>query len=283
MSTKYNFKIVNSIANFLNSNFENSITMDIENVMETGVDSELALRLFIGESGGYDTFGKDREEFLRYFPLAIKKLNVNEYFSNEYYKKVKFTDEKMGNIELCYEKYRKYEPFVYDDLSLHFDGTVIPKVGFFEQDFIFPSVKEDGRIWMTVTPNEINTMKEPVSLANGKVLTLGLGLGYFAFSCAEKPEVEKVTVIEKNKDVIQLFNKKILPFFSYPEKIEIIESDGFKFMENPTKTDFDFIFCDLWHDVSDGLPMIERLKEYEKNFPSATFRYWIENSIKFYR
>ena len=282
ITNEKDFTLVNLIATFLNSDFENGITDTVEEILKTGVSDEDALRFFMAESCGVETYGKDRGFFNKYYPLAIKKSNPEIYQNDEYYKTVKFDAKTSGAVELCYEKYKKYEPFVEDDLTCDFSGVIIPKIGFFDREFVFPAVKENGRIWMTVTPNEINTMKEPISKANGKVLTLGLGLGYFAFSCAVKNDVKSVTVIEKNQDVIDLFTTFILPQLRCKEKIKIIKSDAFDFMSNPTQTDYDFVFCDLWHDVSDGAPMLKKLKNYQANFNKATFYYWIENSIKYY-
>jgi hypothetical protein len=42
---------------------------------------------------------------------------------------------------------------------------------------------------------------------------------------------------------------------------------------------FDYVFCDLWHDASDGLDLYLRLKKYEKKAPDARFDYWIEPSL----
>ena len=39
---------------------------------------------------------------------------------------------------------------------------------------------------MTITPDEIETMKEAVDQAFGNVLTFGLGLGYYAYMVSEK-------------------------------------------------------------------------------------------------
>ena len=278
----YDFTLVSIFSKFLNSDFEKTITKDITSLLETGVTPCLALQIFIGESAGLDTFGKDRKFFSENFPKTIKELDANDYFLNDYYKTVKFKPQKVGDVELCHEKYSKYEPFVFDDLTCDFSGLVIPKIGFFSQEFTFPAIKEKGVIWMTVTPNEINTMKKPIQKARGKVLTLGLGLGYFAYCASKKTEVEKVVVVEKNEKIIEIFKSFILPFFPHPEKIEIIKSDAFDFLETPTENDFDLVFCDLWHDVSDGLTLSKKIKPYEKNFPCAEFLYWIEQSIKFY-
>lgn len=72
---------------------------------------------------------------------------------------------------------------------------------------MFPAVLENERIWMTITPNEIETMKEAVDKAFGNVLTFGLGLGYYAYMVSEKVNVESITVVEKIKmSLIYLIN-----------------------------------------------------------------------------
>ena len=45
---------------------------------------------------------------------------------------------------------------------------------------------------------------------------------------------------------------------------------------------YDFVFTDLWHDVSDGIDMYLKMKQYEKQSPNTTFSYWIEKSILCY-
>ena len=49
---------------------------------------------------------------------------------------------------------------------------------------------------MLVTPNEVETMKEAIEKAHGKVATYGLGLGYFPYMTSMMDSVESVTVVE---------------------------------------------------------------------------------------
>ena len=136
---------------------------------------------------------------------------------------------------------------------------------------------------MTITPNEIETMKEAVDGAIGNVLAFGLGLGYYAYMVSEKENVENVTVVEINEDVIKLFNKYILPQFKHAEKIKIIKADAFEYAKNYiTPGKFDYVFTDLWHDVSDGMDMYLKMKTFEKQSPKTVFSYWIEKSILCY-
>ena len=74
---------------------------------------------------------------------------------------------------------------------------------------------------MSVTPNEVYTVQPAIDNAKGKVLTLGCGMGYFAYMASLKEEVESITIIELEQDVIDLFENSILPQFENKDKIYI--------------------------------------------------------------
>jgi predicted methyltransferase len=75
---------------------------------------------------------------------------------------------------------------------------------------------------MTLLPNETVTTKPAIDKAHGKVLTYGLGLGYFAFMASAKHEVDSVTIVERSADVIELFKTWLLPYFPNKDKIRIV-------------------------------------------------------------
>ena len=277
-----NFKLVEIFADFLNTKELKKLRSPVLSIMQAGVSDEEALRILIAESEGVDCAGKDKEFFNKYFPLCLKKLDSSPYLNDEYLKKISFGDIKSGDCKLFYDSYAPYEPFVFDDIYSFFDGTLIPKIGFFENKFSFPAISENGNIWMTVTPNEINTMQPLIQKAFGKITLLGLGLGYFAFHAALSDKVEKIMVIEKNKSIIDLYDGFLKKQFLSAEKISIIEGDAYELVEKGKLPESDFVFCDLWRDVSDGVIGYKRLKKAEKNYPNTKFTYWIEKSIKFY-
>ena len=146
----------------------------------------------------------DKELFNQYFTKMIYQLDANEYYCNPSYKNIKIPTIKISNSEL---KYKPFEGFVCNDIIITKEGRQIPQIGFFDTEFMFPALLENDRIWMTITPNEIETMKEPVDGAFGHVLTFGLGLGYYTYMVSEKENVESVTVVDMNEDVIRLFKK----------------------------------------------------------------------------
>ncbi len=189
---------------------------------------------------------------------------------------------QAGAFELGYASYRPYELFVADDLRAYPDGAVLPVLGYFTRPFAYPVLTENGREWMTATPNEINTIRPMAEAAHGHVLTLGLGLGYFAFHALLNPRVERVTAVERSADAIRLFRERILPAFPRPECLTILQADAFAAAPALYQSgQYDFVFADLWHDAADGLPMYELLKHME--VPGPEYRYWIEKTLEFYR
>lgn len=216
----------------------------------------------------------------QYIIPALRKLDPAVYENDAYATTVRFPNVKHGKWELCQHSFAPYEPFVWTHPVVTKDLCEIPQIGYFDTEFHFPAILENGIEWMTITPNEVETMREPIAKCRGKVLTLGLGLGYFAFHASEKPEVERVVVIERSRDVIDIFKTYLLPQFPNGDKIEIVEADAFVYMEEKMPHEgFDYVFCDLWHDASDGLEMYRKLKRYEILSPNTQFDYWIEPSL----
>lgn len=63
---------------------------------------------------------------------------------------------------------------------------------------------------MSVSPNEVFTMEKIIKNAKGKVLTLGCGMGYFAYMVSLKEDVESITIVESEQSVIDLFEKSLI-------------------------------------------------------------------------
>ena len=203
--------------------------------------------------------------------------HLGELEENPYYRNIHFEDQKLGRFELSSNIFHKYELMLYDAGYVD-NGIGIPAIGMTDYDFHFPCIKEDNNVWMSITPNEIYTMKKPIEKASGRVLTLGCGMGYFAYMAALKENVESVTIVEKEPEVIELFEKVILPQFSCKDKITVINADAFDFVENLKDGEYDFCFADIWRGVDDTVPYL-RLKSLCGRFRQTFFSYWIEDSL----
>ncbi len=229
-----------------------------------------------------DVAGKDRL-FFRYWVLpCICEQDVREFCRDPYLTQIKSLSGRLGSFELKSERIAPFELFVRRDFLVLPDGRMLPQLGFFTRAYTFPAVLENGREWMTLQPNEIVTARPALSLARGRVLTFGMGLGYFAFHAARKPEVESVTVVDISADVLELFRTRILPRIPNAHKIRTVQKDAFAFAEEDMAGNFDFVFADIWHDAGDGRELYLKMKEYEARFPEITFTYWLEDTIKAY-
>ncbi|OCA90508.1 hypothetical protein A8F94_01070 [Bacillus sp. FJAT-27225] len=280
-----NYKVFALLSNYLNHVPDFVRKVEVEEIVQGGLTYEYAFAVILAAGFGLDIIDNndDKDLFNAYFREMFHRLDTHDFYTNPYYKNIQIPTIKLGTSELKYDKFKAFEGFVCDDIVLTKEGRQIPQIGFFDTDFEFPAVLENGRIWMTVTPNEIETMKEPIDEASGHVLTYGLGLGYFTYMVSEKEQVESVTVVEMNEDVIQLFTTYILPQFKHANKVKIIKSEAFDYAEKQMPAvNYDFVFTDLWHDVSDGLDMYIKMKKYEAACRNSKFSYWIEKSILCY-
>ena len=231
---------------------------------------------------GLDTsLPEDARLYRGYFPQMVRQHDPAVYEADAYFQAVKPLEGANAAIDLVYERIEPMELFVADDFRVDSEGRVLPQLGWFDGAFEFPAIREDGRVWMTVTPNEITTIQPAVHESRGKVLTYGLGLGYYAFHCLLKDDVESVTVVERNPAVIDMFRRHLLPFFPRQDALHIVQADAFDYAANVMPHEgFDTVFTDLWHDVADGLPLYQQMKALE--VPGPRYLYWIEQTLKCY-
>lgn len=273
---KLNGEILYKVSRYLNFAERAIDTEQVDEVASCGVSRYRAVELLIANYLDLDDLAQKY-----YLPYMLKCLDKMDYQNNEYYSNISFDYASNGNWELKRDFYAPYEIFVRDDFVYDFQ-RVIPQLGYFEEAFQYPAVYQNGRLWMSVTPNEINTMKEPISKARGKTLTFGLGLGYFAYMCAIKEDVTSVTIVEKDKSVIQLFEQNILPQFVCKDKISIICDDAFDFLDKMRDGEYYYAFVDIYHDAGDGAEIYKKFKKQQNKFKTTQFDFWIEKTIKYY-
>lgn len=277
-----NFKITRMYAEYL-ERYPEVITEEMVNALTEGgaISREEAIVALLSEIFGL-SFEKveDRALIMNYLTPSVRLLNAEKYRNNPYYKNVKIENIKDGSWEFRVEEYLPYRGVIAADMIMGEDFSEVPPLGFFTERFKFPAVLEDGNEWMTLTPVDLDTCDEAIKAAEGKVVTFGLGLGYYAYMVSQKETVTSITVVEKSPDVIRLFKKHILPQFPHREKVRIVEADAFEYAERVMPSEnFDFAFVDTWRDASDGAPMYKKMKALEHLSPKTRFEYWIENFL----
>lgn len=257
------------------------ITSDMMERMCRGDVSQVeAYCALLGAACGLDEdLAKDRRFLREYLYPSVYALKREDYVKDPYYANVRIREKTVDTWKLCRQSYRPFEAFIFRDPIIDRHYRELPQLGFFPEGFSYPAVSEQGVEWMTVTPNEIASMKESIHAAKGRVVTFGLGLGYYAYMVSRKQEVSEVTVVERDPRVIRLFTQQILPQFEAKEKIRIVCADALLYAESEAMKEHDFVFADLWHDVSDGLKLYLALRRSEEKNPGLCWHYWIESSL----
>ena len=186
--------------------------------------------LYAAFMAGFCGISEDDTTTNEYFHDAVHCLETRKYRDNPYLKNIKFPDTATRHWKFTHYSYRPYEAFICNDIDIDKNLREVPQIGFFQERFAYPAVEQDGREWMAVKPSEIETMRAPIEEATGRVVTFGLGLGYFAYMVSEKPDVTSLDIVERSEEAIALFERHILPQFPNKEKIRIIRSDAFGFL-----------------------------------------------------
>jgi hypothetical protein len=110
---------------------------------------------------------------------------------------------------------------------------------------------EHGELVMQDTPEELNTHLEFMLKARGRVLITGLGLGCVARGCLANPQVESVTIIERDPAVMRL----VSPWMP-AERVTIIVADALAWATQSTER-FDCAWHDLWSDPDKDEPHLQ--------------------------
>lgn len=225
---------------------------------------ELAYAMIVSTAMGLDIHKNNihNELFQDYLEPGFHCLNPKDFADDRYMKTIKINNVKVGNLELKMMSFLPAEALIFDDCTTSSEFREVQQIGFFINEFSYPAIVENGKIISSLDPLTINTNQTALENAHGNVLCLGLGMGYFACLSAEKKSVDKITVLEKNADIIDIFKSGILPQISSCQKIEIINADPLEYIEKPGKPlPYDFIFSD-----TSDLKTYLRLREYGCGF-----------------
>ena len=224
----------------------------------------------------------------------IKELDIKDYINDRYYLDIKPKEVKIkmndNSYHLYYKYYKPFNYFLYDEIKVKDkDYKEINSLGYFNIPFKYLVLDKNDETWMSIIPHEINTMKEDISKIKGNIVVYGLGLGYFIYLASLKEDVNKIIVIEKDIEIINIFNKYLLPLFNNKskDKIIILNDDAFSFNETKLVNNkyiannilINYCYIDIYHNPLDALSSYIRFIKKESKNSNITYLYWIEDSI----
>lgn len=135
------------------------------------------------------------------------------------------------------------------------------------------SLDRGSDTWMSLMPVEIESQQIGVDCASGHVAMFGLGLGWATALCALKDEVEAVTVVERDAELIALHGELGL-FDRLPggagAKIRIVEEDAFSW--RPDRA-VDLLMADIWLPIVGG-DRVSEVRRMQANVGAARVYFW---------
>jgi hypothetical protein len=110
-------------------------------------------------------------------------------------------------------------------------------------------VRDGDTTWMSIVPMEVESQEIGIAAARGHTVVLGLGMGWATANIALSPAVERVTVIERDSDVIALIADQGV-FDQLPSaarnKIVVVNADAFDWRPDVA---VDSLQADIWAKV----------------------------------
>ncbi len=168
-----------------------------------------------------------------------------------------------------------YRPLDSGRWSLSAPAMVLTR-GYWSPPALVPNVRaltRDGDTWMSITPLEIESQAIGVHYASGHVAIFGLGMGWVAAVTAMRDSVTRVTVVERDPDVIALHADLDL-FARLPggagDKIRVVQGDALEWRPDAP---VELLMPDIWlWLVSDG--RVEEVRQMQANVAAANVYFW---------
>ena len=101
------------------------------------------------------------------------------------------------------------------------------------------------RVWMSLSPVEIESLAPHVAHMRGHVVIAGLGMGLALYNALLRPAVRQITVLECDSEVITLF-AAITDAWPESSRFAIQRADA---REWRSPVPVDFLYADIWDEV----------------------------------
>ena len=140
------------------------------------------------------------------------------------------------------------------------------------KEYLFLSHKGLQKTMMSNHESETITNQKFIDSAKGDVLIFGLGLGLIIFPLLKEIGINKITIIELDKGLIDMVSP-IIRFQDPVRKVKIINADSFSW---ETQEKFDTIYFDIWETIDEKayIEMEILEKRYQKNLKEEG---WIDS------
>ncbi len=104
-------------------------------------------------------------------------------------------------------------------------------------------------LWMSLTPMELESQSHHALAAKGHTVLMGLGMGLLLYNVLLRNDIDKVTVLENDPDIIELFYQITnATAWQNWDKVSIIVADAFTWIPSEQ---IDYLAVDIWPALGD--------------------------------
>lgn len=129
--------------------------------------------------------------------------------------------------------------------------------------------------WMSLSPFEIESQELACRHARGHTVVMGLGMGWVTANIALNPAVERVTVVERDPEVIALFEHMQVLEGLPPEasaKIHIEQADALQWCSAPQQA-VDWLYADIWLRLAEPQALAE-VQQMQAHVQATQLYFW---------
>lgn len=126
-------------------------------------------------------------------------------------------------------------------------------------------------LWMSLGPRELESQAHHALYACGHTVIMGLGMGLLLFNVIAQEQVERVTVVEEDINVIELLHKIAQPS-TWPgwEKVSFVVADALTWQPD---SPVDFLSVDIWPKLGD-MRLREEGQQIQRNVQAKQVALW---------
>lgn len=224
-----------------------------------------------------NAFFSQYEDLIHAYYRNITKLDESLLTEDPFLSHISLPLGKEGNFLFGFRSYEKNRLFHYGE-PVEKEYADILQLAWFSEDVRYPYITRNGNYFDSISADTILSAQSLIRPVSRNVLILGCGIGYLPYLIHCKESVSSVTVIEKDPEIADLFQNRILPQFDHPDQIRMIQTDPYAYLKNPDQ-DYQWIINNLYNDSMNGVFSYLSMKKLEFLHKHAKYAYWIEGSI----
>ncbi len=124
---------------------------------------------------------------------------------------------------------------------------------------------------MSTLPMEIESNAKHVAAASGTVVVMGAGLGLSVHNILKNPRVERVIVVERDPDIVDLLGQAVdLKSWEGFEKLSFAIDDALVFVP---EEEVDFLYADIWDELGAACALADT-QAMQRNVRAKRVGWW---------